>query len=514
MCLDEAFLQDLKRDIKAEALRKRCLEGTQEDVLQTMRVWLVDLNGLNTLCLRAYPGSGKSTVAAHFANELVRQNRMCIIFPFNRNSLTDPVDLWCHVAYMLARRYLVCREVIVSKLKESMDLANATAQEVFRELVVQALHRLTNPELAIPPDCLPVVIIDALDECGGLSGPTVQKARCDVMSQIAQWSDLPPELKLIVTSRPEGDIMSLFSKFPYFALDMDNERLTGDVTKYVRSRLEAMTFEPRPPKWPEDDTILQLAHQSGGLFIWAVTALDFIEEFDPINRLRKVQAGGVALKGVNALYHQILGASFLDDDAVKEFTKLMSAVIVMQRFLGPSDYASLLDMDTYTVHSICGKLRSVLDFGTVLQVKHASFVDFLVTREAQSDVRFRVNPDDGHRLLAESAFRVMNKGLHFNICDMFSSFISNDSLGLAHFQQTIGPILAYACQFWGYHIEHTRIRVDGTMIVSFMRRHFPSWLEAMSGLGQSYSAFLSLKALSNWVGEMETGGTPVSERAC
>ena len=130
----------------------------------------------------------------------------------------------------------------------------------------------------------------------------------------------------------------------------------------------------------------------------------------------------------------------------------------------------------------------MLDFGTVLQVKHASFVDFLVTREAQLDVRFCVNPDDGHRLLAESAFRVMNKGLRFNICDMSSSFIANDTLGLAHFQQAISPILAYSCQFWGYHIERTGTRIDETMIVSFMRRNFPSWLEAMSGLGQSYSA--------------------------
>ena len=241
-----------------------------------------------------------------------------------------------------------------------------------------------------------------------------------------------------------------------------------------------------------------------------MTALDFIEEYDPINRLRKVQGGEVTLKGVNTLYHQILDTSFSDDDAVKDFTKLMSAVIVMQRFLTPSEYASLLGMDVYTVHSICGKLRSVLDSGTVLQVKHASFVDFLVTGESQSDFRFGVNPDDGHRLLAESAFRVMNKELRFNICDMSSSFIANDSLGLPHFERAIGPILGYACRFWGYHIERTRARIDGTMIVRFMCLFFLSWLEAMSGLGRSYFAFQSLKALSKWVEEIEVDGITVS----
>ena len=212
------------------------------------------------------------------------------------------------------------------------------------------------------------------------------------------------------------------------------------------------------------------------------------------------------------LYHQILDASFSDDDAVKDFTKLMSAVIVMQQFLTPSEYASLLGMDVYTVHSICGKLRSVLDSGTVLQVKHASFVDFLVAQEGQSDVRFRVNPDDGHRLLAESAFCVMNEELQFNICNMPSSFISNDVLGVTHFQRAIRPVLAYACQYWGYHIEHLRTRIDTATIVHFIRRCFLSWLEAMSGLGQSYTTFRSLKALLKWVEQIEGGGFSVSGR--
>ena len=93
---------------------------------------------------------------------------------------------------------------------------------------------------------------------------------------------------------------------------------------------------------------------------------------------------------------------------------------------------------------------------------------------------------------------------------MPSSFISNYDLGLAHFQDAIRPVLAYACQFWGYHIERTRTRIDVTMVVRFMRLCFLSWLETMSGLGQSYFAFQSLRALSKWVKETEGDGIPVS----
>ena len=50
-----------------------------------------------------------------------------------------------------------------------------------------------------------------------------------------------------------------------------------------------MTVELCPPGWPGEDTIEELARRSGGIFIWAVTALDFIDEFDPVNRLHRVQ---------------------------------------------------------------------------------------------------------------------------------------------------------------------------------------------------------------------------------
>ena len=471
--------------------------------------------------LRGYPGAGKSTVASHFADQLFQLHRLCIIFAFNRNDATNPIDLWCTVAYELACRYHTCRDVIISKLKnDGFNLTNATARDIFQELVVPSLRRLAESLKDFPLDSLPVFVVDALDECGGLSNTSgALAARKEVTSQILLWAKLVPGFKLVVTSRSESDIERLFSNAPIRSVEIDTGDVHGqqsieDVSKYVKHRFDNMSVELCPPGWPGEDTIKELARRSSGIFIWAVTALDFIEEFDPVNRLRRVQNGEASLGSVDTLYRQILETSFPEKSTESTFTTLMSVVVVSQSALSPTDYASLLDMDIHTVYSICGKLRSVLDSGTMLQVKHASFVDFLVTGVGQSVDRFRVNPDNGHKLLADSTFRIMNKELRFNICDMPSSFISNDALGLAHSQQAIRPVLAYACQYWGYHIERTRTCVDGTILMSFMRHHFLSWLEAMSSLGQSYFAFRPLEALSNWVGEMETGGISVSGRAC
>ena len=288
--------------------------------------------------------------------------------------------------------------------------------------------------------------------------------------------------------------------------------------KYVKYRFDNMTIELRPPDWPGEDSIHDLAYRSGGIFIWAVTALDFIEEFDPVGRLRSVQSGDASLGGVDALYRQILETSFSDEGAVTDFVTLMSAVTVSQSGLSPSDYASLLGLDVHRVYSICGKLRSVLDTEIVLQVKHASFVDFLVGGNASphgakglwGDGHCRVNPEDGHGLLAKSAFRIMNERLRFNICDVGSSFVPNAAIGITNFRRAIGPTLVYACQFWGFHLENSSVSIDLTTITTFMRIKLLPWLEAMSGLGQSYFAFRSLNVLGEWLGKADYGRELVS----
>ena len=142
--------------------------------------------------IHGYPGSGKSTVASHFADQLFQRHRLCIIFAFSRNDATNPIDLWCTVAYELACRYHACRDVIISNLKnDGFTLTNATAQDVFQELAVPSLQCLAESLKDFLVDCFPVFVIDALDECGGLSSTSgALAAHKKVTSQILLWAKL------------------------------------------------------------------------------------------------------------------------------------------------------------------------------------------------------------------------------------------------------------------------------------------------------------------------------------
>jgi len=44
-----------------------------------------------------------------------------------------------------------------------------------------------------------------LDECGGLDGENSQH-RKDLLATLSKWHNLPPKIKIIVTSREERDI--------------------------------------------------------------------------------------------------------------------------------------------------------------------------------------------------------------------------------------------------------------------------------------------------------------------
>ena len=156
----------------------------------------------------------------HVANLFRIQHRLSVIVEFNRNTGVNAVDLWKTIAYALACEYPECRKAIVSKLKsKTPNLANTTSKEIFNQLVAEPLRELTAPDRNTPRGRLPVIIIDALDECGGLEGSS-WKARKDILECLIDWVKLAPGVKLIVTSRIEQDIMQVFKNISHTPLEI------------------------------------------------------------------------------------------------------------------------------------------------------------------------------------------------------------------------------------------------------------------------------------------------------
>ncbi|OCH92380.1 WD40 repeat-like protein [Obba rivulosa] len=509
----------------------RCLYGTREAILSEITDWTNNFKASNVLWIHGYPGAGKSTIAFTIAKRLEEAHRLGAIFAFDRKSGTSPSVFWRHISYKLAQEYPSCRDDIVSRLKVG-SLHNKTADEIFRQLVAEPLRQWARSNVNIPRDRLPVIVVDALDECGGLGGSSTQ-GRKETLSHIDEWAKLHPHFKLIVTSRFEHDIGHSFSTIPHQSLSIDTGNAvtpesTGDIQRYIEDRFRNITRgrSNLPKDWPGADVVDELATHASGIFIWAATALNYVEIKPGKERLKEVRGGSLPPGNVHALYRQILEAAFSGWKRREraDAARVAGAIVIAQVILTSADLARLLEMDAADVGAICEGLRPVLGGGDTLRFAHQSFVDFLLGHKNQSDrgsvevehscpEEFRIEPSIAHHHLTDSIFHLMNKSLRFNLCNIESSFQRNETLP-RHHADNIDPSVSYACRFWGFHLQNSSQETvpESSRISEFMNEKLLFWLEALSLLGVLNTAVPALTCLGRRLEANVSEMSPATER--
>jgi len=315
----------------------------------------------------------------------------------------DTNALWRTVAYDLAHEYPSIRKHLVAALEADETIPTTfDVDRLFRLLIQDPL--LASSEM--PVERLPVIVIDALDECGGLEGEHSPHRR-KLVRTLQLWSTLPFRSKLIVTSREESDIASIFLRTSHHPIEISagktvEAQSSEDIQTFLTHRFEQIAVRyPRSlsPNWPGAQIIGQMAGKAAGLFIWAETTIRFIDLGQPKQRLGLVLAGD-GTGDMATLYEQILRTSFgsLSSHEVEDVCSIMGTIILAKAPMSFSTLASLLSMENSTVEQICIGLRSVLESQSVLIFHHQSFGDFLID-PARSASKFFVKREQATRTL-------------------------------------------------------------------------------------------------------------------
>ena len=98
--------------------------------------------------------------------------------------------------------------------------------------------------------------------------------------------------------------------------------------------------------------------------------------------------------------------------------------------------------------------------------------------------------DQGHQELVYATFGIMKKELHFNICQIKSSYLPNSALTTEQ-MNLISPALFYSCQFWTYHLQSQNKGEDfEDIILYFLKNQLLFWLEVLS-CRKAYSVAIS-----------------------
>ncbi|KAJ6529936.1 hypothetical protein DFH09DRAFT_934652, partial [Mycena vulgaris] len=495
-----------------------CMKDTRVDILKIIDEWINDSTGPNVFWLHGHPGTGKSAIAATVRAHLVAAGRLGSSFFFRREDFLSqtPQSLWCSVAYDLAQEYPTIRRSVVNNIKlYKIDPVATSHDEIFDKLI--------RGPLGVPPSIatgrLPIIVIDALDECGGLQNAIVYQA--EVLRALVGWQSLPVQFKMFVTSRNEGKIQSILGTGGprCEVLEVGSSATQDsfvDIKKYLKHNFDeiAAEFTTIVQPWPTESDLDLLANTAAGLFIWASTVINLVRGDNPKRELDRilemVRSEGIHMSPqmdhLAQLYETLLTSKFQTPDQISRLTKVAGTVIVARTPMSPEDLVQLLtSLDSLEHHPqlngtdlevICKKLKSVLDIQSGLRFLHQSFVDFLLN--LPSDSKFHCKKEDHEEMLASACFVTMGQKLHFNMAHIPTSYMRNKDL-LSHPEQSIAPELHYSCQFWATHLRHVGSQ-DFLIkqVRNFMHKRLLFWLEVMSILGETGSASALLNILLTW----------------
>ena len=208
-----------------------CMPGTRQWMIDKIHDWLDDHQAPNILWLSGSPGAGKSAIATTIVSNLQEAGQLGSYFFCKRDdiALSDPASCWRTIAFDLAQYDPVIAKRMIENIKrKKIDPGRPDIESHYKYLIedplretwrsrVEALARL-EPGMEVDEDglyirdedasergkrltTLPVVVVDALDECG--SDGSQSEQRRTFLNTITKWSRLPKQFKLIVTSRDD-----------------------------------------------------------------------------------------------------------------------------------------------------------------------------------------------------------------------------------------------------------------------------------------------------------------------
>ncbi len=271
-----------------------------------LRQWLADPQGSQVLWLTAAPGLGKSAVAATLSHRWaeVAAVHFCVA---GQQDKANPARAVLSIAYQLSQRQHM--NLYASRLS-NLELereAHKDARTLFDTLLVGPLAK-NFPE---PPEPL-LVILDGLDEA---TQPEGENPLAEIIA--ADWGRLPPWLRLMVSSRPEAELVTWLSGTQRIDIRSDDAEQQADLAAFLRERMAAIG---RPPG---EETLSRILSRSEGAFHYAVLLIEEVRQgrCDPDNPVDLPA-------GLNPFYAQTFRRRFTDITAYRSQTRPLLELIL------------------------------------------------------------------------------------------------------------------------------------------------------------------------------------------
>ena len=505
--------------------QKLCLEGTREELVKEIVDWInnVEKDAPCIFWLHGPAGTGKSSIAHTIAYQFQEElKRLGSCFCFDRSRLAEQrhEKVFSTIAQDLAKCDMSLSKQLAAAVHGNPALKNTTdILQQWKELIMKPAKTLA--EAIMGPI---VIIIDALDESGNTDSRRVLLRILGNAIDNSRITDLPPNIRILLTSRPLPDIYSALNGGTHVrqkSMDsVSTESTKRDILRYVSDELSGVDF-----KIPRQEVLACLAGSSGQIFEWARLACAYIRGdnnagtgLEPHERFNNIithsKFDHVPL--LDGIYKFTLGTIFPKEQpprqrerSLERFGSVMAQILGTMEPLPLGSLASMRchfkDLAEINIHTIVAPMAALLsgttDPSVSIRPLHTSFADFLTDRDRSGEFFVDVHPI--HNDLAFASLGVMKEKLGFNICRLPSSHIPNSKICDLddRVQNYIPPELAYSCRFWTHHVRDVSFNsaLAAEVRAFFNHERLLFWFEALSLLNVINTCAGSLSSLIQWV---------------
>ena len=381
-------------------------------------------------------GTGKSTISQTIAERTFADGQLGASFFCSRDfeDRSNLKTIFPTLAVQLARNYPKFRSIFVPLVQADPEIVHESLCGQMDRLIVQPLVESTISTM---------IVIDALDECKD------EEPSSAILSVLGQFIAQIPKVKFFVTGRPEPHIQDGF-RLPLLAKvtdvfvlhEVEPSQVSNDIQLFFKYKFSELNRHQ--DGWPNEDQLDLLCKRAGGLFIFAMATVRFIEQGKRgpkkqldclLQSLDSSFEGKTRFKGaatLDSLYITILQEAFGDESPEDDPTvqSVLGTVILAANPLSPSSIAALLCLDTESVFHILSSFHSLLilweDVDHPVQPFHKSFPDVITNPVRCANPRFRVDPPVQHAELLVSCLKIMNQRLEKNMCKLPEGVLNSE----------------------------------------------------------------------------------------
>lgn len=363
----------------AELLPQVAQFSGRKSLLNKVESWLADRAATRLFWITGIPGVGKTALASWLCHQRpeVAAFHIC---SRGHSQKTDPRRCVLSLAFQLASQ-LPDYQARLNSLNLEQLTSETDARTIFDLLISQPL----SGSFPQPASDL-VIVVDGLDEAA-------REGQNPLAALLAsEFLKTPSWLRLIVTSRPNPDVIFALQEFTPFPLDADSEENRRDLRDYLVNELTRLFGETAVS--PEN--VRHIIDRSEGLFLYVHWVLHDLS----LGRL-SLDLPAEFPQGLGGVYAQYFDRQFPDLDVYREKIRpVLETMAAAQEPLRLDQLVAVHGWNDYQAEEVRSALGSLFPSADdVPKPFHGSVMEWINSKSKAG--RFYVSSKEGQKRLAE-----------------------------------------------------------------------------------------------------------------